>query len=88
MGGSGYLLKVQKSLLAGAVIEINCYNGRLRVHMKLLRKRSYLERLESRVLFAGSPLVLSGGSGNNTFYLRRDASAAQLDVWINAASPG
>ena len=88
MGGSGYLLKVQKSLSNGAAIEINCYNGRLRVRMKLLRKRCFLERLESRVLFAGSPLVLSGGTGNNTFYLRRDASAAQLDVWINATSPG
>jgi hypothetical protein len=46
------------------------------------------EQLERRLLMAASPLVLNGSSGSNTFYLRKDASAAQLDIWINAASPG
>jgi unsaturated chondroitin disaccharide hydrolase len=46
------------------------------------------EQLERRLLMAASPLVLNGGTGNNSFYLRKDANAAQLDIWINAASPG
>ena len=58
--------------------------------MKLLERHRGIasEQLERRVLMAASPLVLNGSSGSNTFYLRKDASAAQLDIWINAASPG
>ncbi len=40
------------------------------------------------MLLSGSPLILSGGSGNNTFYLREDSDAKHLDIWINAATPG
>jgi unsaturated chondroitin disaccharide hydrolase len=45
------------------------------------------EQLEPRHLLSGA-LTLTGGSGNNIFYLMEDADHLHLDVWQNSSTPG
>jgi unsaturated chondroitin disaccharide hydrolase len=53
-----------------------------------MRRLATAEPLERRRLLAATPLVLTGGTGADTFYLRESADRLTLDVWQNAAVPG
>src|SRR3954451_24430240 len=52
------------------------------------RAIGHSEALEARRLLAATPLAISGAAGSNTFYLRENADAQHLDVWVNAATNG
>jgi unsaturated chondroitin disaccharide hydrolase len=47
-----------------------------------------VELLEQRRLLSAAALTLTGGSGNNTFYLKEDADLLHIDIWQNSATPG
>ncbi len=49
---------------------------------------SRIEALEGRRLLTATPLMLTGPTADNTFYLRENADHLHLDVWTNAATPG
>jgi Glycosyl Hydrolase Family 88 len=58
------------------------------IRIRNRRRCSIAEILESRVLLSGSPLIINGVTGNNTFYLRENADHLHLDVWDDAPTPG